>query len=450
MASSSRRRHRDMDDDHEEGEYVSGGYESSDTDDDHRYVVQSRGEEGHSEDRRGLPSPTSSCESDRTIGDDGNPSPSSVVAAPVRALDCHICGKEFGSPKAVDGHMRVHDPQGRHGQQQGNKMKRVVAVNGGWASTGKRGWIGGKAVSRNAEPNYSMAIVVAEPTHPLEPMPMASARINLLNSGERSSAQPIHNDESTAIVVAGVNPSTEAVVHQSAAPPPAAQQVQVVHQPSPPPAAEQHQLVYQPAAPRREYSCKECGKSFPTHQGLGGHAAGHMNRRKEAEAAAAAAGILQDGSVIPAACRRGTESEKRHECKKCHEVFDKGVALGGHMRSHYTGPPIGYRKKKRCLAPPVVVLAPPPAPVAEGVADLKRALSIKEGEPSPAPAVTSRVRLFGVDIGPQVQAPSEQQGSDTTVGTPSEQQGSSTTVGTPSEQQCSGTAEGSSSAGGQQ
>lgn len=197
-------------------------------------------------------------------------------------------------------------------------------------------------------------------------------------------------------------------------PPPAAaqQQAQFIQQPFLAPA---HALPAQ--QPRREYSCKLCGKSYATHQGLGGHAAGHRNRQKEAEAAAAAAGMMMggpdDAAAFLDALRRGRKAEEPHECQKCHKVFATGVALGGHMRMHYTGPPIVHKKnKKRCLAPP---------PVSD--ADLRLALSTIKEEPSPAPPVAAgRVRLFGIDIGPQV--PSEEPGSG------------------------SGTAEGSSSAGG--
>ncbi|XP_022682476.1 replication initiator 1-like [Setaria italica] len=460
-SSSSRRRPlRDLDgdgddDDLEEGEYVPGGRdESSDTDgDDDGYRLQRRleGQLGRgvswmevamaSGRPVGVPRPLvarSSCESDGTISDDGsNPSAdsSAVVSsaeAPARRFACHVCGRGFNSLKAVDGHMRVH----------GNgRMAEAAVVGGGWAATGKRGWTGGKpsvaAVCLNSEStdDHSTAVVVAQPipmaiavtSSPSSTPVLSSTRTNL--SGEESSssatAQPMdYEAPAVATVVTGPNnPSTGAVVHhQQAAPIPAAEQARPVHQPAVPPP--QARPVHQPAVPlppaslaqpRRVYSCKLCGKSYSSHQGLGGHAAGHRNRQKEAEAAAAAAemmmGLGQDG----AAFRRGRRAEEPHECQKCHKVFATGVALGGHMRMHYTGPPIVHkRNKRRCPAPP-------PAP-AVSEADLRLALSTvtEERRPSPSPAVAAgRVRLFGIDIGPQVQAPpskEEEQGSSSSEG----------------------------------
>uniref|UniRef100_A0A8R7PYJ4 C2H2-type domain-containing protein n=1 Tax=Triticum urartu TaxID=4572 RepID=A0A8R7PYJ4_TRIUA len=58
-----------------------------------------------------------------------------------------------------------------------------------------------------------------------------------------------------------------------------------------PPQAFHGPLHQDPGAPRG-FSCKECNRWFETHQGLGGHAAGHKNRGIAAAAAAAiAAGV---------------------------------------------------------------------------------------------------------------------------------------------------------------
>ncbi|CAO2167322.1 unnamed protein product [Urochloa humidicola] len=168
MDSSSSRRQllRDLDgsggDDLEEGEYVPGRDESSDDEDGGGgYWFQPRREgddELHGGRMRRLedvimasgrvvapprsPTPPSSCESDGTISaDDGNPSAdSSVVAsggAPAGRFACHVCGRRFGSAKAMDGHMRVH----------GNTRHHVAAAAVSWAATGKRGWTGGKPCS---------------------------------------------------------------------------------------------------------------------------------------------------------------------------------------------------------------------------------------------------------------------------------------------------------------
>ncbi|KAF8707171.1 hypothetical protein HU200_030417 [Digitaria exilis] len=196
--------------------------------------------------------------------------------------------------------------------------------------------------------------------------------------------------------------------------------------PPPPPPPQQR--------PLREYTCKECGKSFPTNQALGGHVAGHRNRQREAEAmaaAAAAAGIMganhHDGGAFLAELRRARTVAAPHVCRKCHKEFATGVALGGHMRVHYTGKPIVPKRwktnnKQRALALlPLVehhggIAAPSSSP------GISLALSINTAEdaPSPLPAGAdgSRVvRLFGIDISAQqVQASSpEQQCSGTTA-----------------------------------
>nr|CAB3459279.1 unnamed protein product [Digitaria exilis] len=186
--------------------------------------------------------------------------------------------------------------------------------------------------------------------------------------------------------------------------------------------------------PRREYTCKECGKSFPTNQALGGHAAGHRNRQREAEAmaaAAAAAGIMganhHDGGAFLAELRRARAVAAPHVCRKCHKEFATGVALGGHMRVHYTGKPIVPKRRKtnnkRALALLPLVEHHGDIAASSSSPGLSLALPINTAEdapsPSPAGADGSRVvRLFGIDISAQqVQASSssEQQCSGTTA-----------------------------------
>jgi DNA-directed RNA polymerase subunit RPC12/RpoP len=135
------------------------------------------------------------------------------------------------------------------------------------------------------------------------------------------------------------------------------------------------------------YTCKECGKSYPTNQALGGHVAGHKNKQREAEAVAAAAEAGPDATVLDRRYKVG----QSHVCLKCGKMFSKAVALGGHMRAHYTGPRIVIvrNNKKRCLVPPPPAeedLASPPPPEEDwAVAGLSRSLSIRAEEELVAP-----------------------------------------------------------------
>ncbi|KAJ8439910.1 hypothetical protein Cgig2_003976 [Carnegiea gigantea] len=74
--------------------------------------------------------------------------------------------------------------------------------------------------------------------------------------------------------------------------------------------------------PTRMFSCKTCGRRFPSFQALGGHRASH-NKNKPL-----AGGELADGKS-PAQAK-----PKTHACSICGLEFPIGQALGGHMRRH--------------------------------------------------------------------------------------------------------------------
>ncbi|KAL5226723.1 hypothetical protein ABZP36_014988 [Zizania latifolia] len=429
-------------------EYYDLGFETDD-DVDSRYVLQPRHKGDDDVDvlpeykrRRfenvdaevppALPSPTPSSDSERTISDDGG----SVVR---EVFQCCICRKEFGSRQAVRGHMRVHALR-KH-----QELDKKQPVN--WASIGKRGRKGSKAVIARfapkdevgnsvanvvAEPvlpivqpiavartnlsgsqgsssvviapkdevDNSMAIVVAEPVLPIA-QPIAVARTNLFGGQGSSSAQPISNESNES--------PNQVVAHQQAA---AAPYAAAKHHSPPQPAAAPPQLLLLPRAAQGDqasgppYRCKVegCNMMYDTHQGLGGHAAGHANRVKQEAAALAVNGGNTDA-----------KPEHKHPCKVCHREFLRGVALGGHMRKHYAGKLIIQKQKQQqqqhgitlslSLAPPTAEVAPPalaPATVAAALPPVEPKTEAAEhgAEPAPTPALiafTRTVRIFGHD-----------------------------------------------------
>uniref|UniRef100_A0A0E0JS05 C2H2-type domain-containing protein n=1 Tax=Oryza punctata TaxID=4537 RepID=A0A0E0JS05_ORYPU len=403
------------------GGYYDSGSETEDDDD--RYVFQSRRDDDDDDDdeegmhptskrrrlediiaeTRGalpLPSPTPSSGSEGTISDHGDGivagASAAADAAPVarEAFPCHICNKEFGSRKAVHGHMRVHQAE--------KDKEPSLHLALGWASTGKRGANGNaRAVTVAFAPmeqvvddDDTRAIVLA-PAQPPPPMlATAVARTNL--------------DEPSAVMVAAEANHPNQVVEDNHHLPAAAPYVSAAHHRAPVPEAGQ-------GGP---YRCKVpgCNMEYRTHQGLGGHVAGHINREKQAVAAAAAAQGGSGGGL------GGGRPEGRHPCKKCGQEFLTGVALGGHMRKHYEP-----KKKHDDLVLTLSVALPPtpaPAPAIAGAAlppvEIKVEVAEHEAEPVPAPAPApppaevrrNIVRIFGVDIEKPADEEEQDGGSD--------------------------------------
>jgi hypothetical protein len=411
---------------------AAAGSDTDTDDEDARYYLQSSHDGDQWADAsagyaRGI-SPASSLGSDGTLSD-VNPAGSADAVA--RAGDaplfaCRVCGREFRSQKAENGHMKVHSQAAKHVPAAG--------ASGGQASAVEEV---GDSVSTPVAAVAAMPVLFDDTITPVQ---SAGSNNPVVNGGSGSSSARSSVEPSPA--VANVVAAAPAAAPEQApvAPPPAPlQQLS---------AAPQQAIVVAPlsAAPQqvfdgalhlavrsdpstmqlapadngqRGFSCRECGRWFPTHQGLGGHVAGHKNRRIAAEAAAAAAAGIDPLDHI--ACRGGAKAVKSHKCKQCGAEYASGVSLGGHMRKHYIGKPIVPRKRLRPCLPELPELAlalslQQPEPPAMGVPIV--ALPLASAEPAApaaaaqpaqeAPAVPAGgVRIFGVTFEPQAKEEEE-------------------------------------------
>uniref|UniRef100_A0A0E0MF52 C2H2-type domain-containing protein n=1 Tax=Oryza punctata TaxID=4537 RepID=A0A0E0MF52_ORYPU len=233
-----------------------------------------------------------------------------AAAAPTGARElfaCRICHKEFDTRKAVDGHMRVH-------------RKHAIAT------------------PKDDDADNSRVTVVAEPRTDVD-----------LSGGQGSSSAP----RIPTVAPPAINPlnHNQAVDHQPAVAEPNAS------------AADHHAPLVVEGAPQQSqaYRCKVqgCGRVFSTHQGLGGHAAGHLNRIK---AAAAASEQGQGSSAAGAAVCHGGAGNGKHPCRECGQEWNTGVALGGHMRKHQNKEKVTMNKKELNVAGKCLSLGPSPSP----------------------------------------------------------------------------------------
>ncbi|KAM0900735.1 hypothetical protein ACQ4PT_020438 [Festuca glaucescens] len=388
MAGSSEdKRGREIEEDEVVYGYHAGTGSDTDTDDeDARYYLAHRHDGGN--DRRGPLSPAPSLGSYGTITGAG------AAAVASAGFPCPVCRREFTSWKAVGSHMRVH-------AKTAAKEEDKVSVAAGPSA-------GASAVDEVGDSvSVSMANVVAEPkvsddtTTPVQSVCSNNPVVNGGGSGSssaRSSVEPIQSGAAAPVAPPPAPPQQATFIPLMV---PAPQQVPVGV--DPPPAAPQHGVfngplhiiagsdptTWQQAPAGRGFPCRECDWWFPTHQGLGGHAAGHKNRRLAADARAAAAVGIDPQEHLAS---RGVPG-KPHPCKICGAEYPTGVSLGGHMRKHYSGKPIVPRKRMRLCCLPELALAPPlqqPPPAAP---------PLQHPPPAAPPQVPAgSVRLFGVTI----------------------------------------------------
>ncbi|XP_066384827.1 zinc finger protein ZAT10-like [Miscanthus floridulus] len=96
-----------------------------------------------------------------------------------------------------------------------------------------------------------------------------------------------------------------------------------------------------PTPSPQEHRCSVCGRTFPSHQALGGHKSSHRHRASRTPAATTSPPADDPASsASPAASpsTSGAASTGRvHKCSVCRKTFPTGQALGGHKRCHYEG-----------------------------------------------------------------------------------------------------------------
>ncbi|KAK9941082.1 hypothetical protein M0R45_017710 [Rubus argutus] len=94
------------------------------------------------------------------------------------------------------------------------------------------------------------------------------------------------------------------------------------------------------------YTCSLCNKTFQSHQALGGHMSSH-NKLKNNNSIQYSMMDHQSGSedtnngnanLTNTATQVDHDQAESHQCRICYKTFPTGQALGGHMRSHWTGP----------------------------------------------------------------------------------------------------------------
>ncbi|XP_057473120.1 zinc finger protein ZAT1-like [Actinidia eriantha] len=102
------------------------------------------------------------------------------------------------------------------------------------------------------------------------------------------------------------------------------------------------------STPPERYKCSTCNKFFSTHQALGGHRSSHNKiKNDEDEHNANHAPTLVD-EVVPKEIIEGGGSSS-YKCKICNKSFPTGQALGGHKRSHWSGPVEGTASQTESL-----------------------------------------------------------------------------------------------------
>ncbi|XP_017699489.1 zinc finger protein ZAT9-like [Phoenix dactylifera] len=299
---------------------------------------------------------------------------------------CAVCGKTFPSLKALYGHLRCHrqrDYRGAHRPPEAKKKrkkKKKIQIGAGSSSnkalTAKRGHKGILDL-KDPEANAAEILLQMSRSNNLRPTPCNIGR----GKRKEMDEDAMHSENADGIEgeCTGVEASSSQSVFEGEVKKEKKKKIkdlESVHESSPP-------------TRDRRYRCRICGKSFSTHQALGGHMASHNKSKNNSEEgdgtedsnlAHADEELADSNTLVP-----GTATTE-HRCKTCQAAFPTGQALGGHKRKHWNGPAMAS----------ATVAPPPPAPSSE---------SVKEANNVPSPSAPSSESvkeannvLLGIDL----------------------------------------------------
>ncbi|KAL9234839.1 hypothetical protein vseg_009662 [Gypsophila vaccaria] len=308
--------------------------------------------------------------------DDNNIEEVEQVVMNVKTFKCKFCPKEFPTNKSLYGHLRTHPSKTR------GKMKHppTAAVSrlrrlGTWSLTAKRGrksWLSTSATTTTTATISSSSLSAASLEED-EAVAAAETLMFLARGGygngnrhaydydydydflddnvevkkarkDNNNNNDNHDYEEGEEVIKGVNDPISPLLSTTFS---KFKGIKKVNHKS-------NSTNFDSMVTNQEiinkWICITCGKSFPTHQALGGHRSSHNKDKYNGQARVVdfidkggdRGGGGGQGSRVVVNASNDDEAEvvvlvstDVHKCKFCEKSFASGQALGGHQRCHY-------------------------------------------------------------------------------------------------------------------